>query len=86
MKKGANSRQPYSDEDLIAILSDVPTRANAVKHAARFNRSTKAIEMIYKCAMNRKEAIEKLGREDNALMIQVRRVAKQRLGWLDPIK
>jgi hypothetical protein len=75
-------RQPYSDEDLITILSDAPTRANAVKHAARFQRTEGTIGMIYRWAMTPKEIVKKRGRSDHAFMLQIRRVAKKRVGWL----
>jgi hypothetical protein len=67
---------------LIVILSDAPTRAHAIKHAARFQRTPDAIEMIYKWAMTPKGIIKKRGREDHAFMMQIRRIAKERLGWL----
>ena len=82
MKRPEKFHKPYSDEDLITILSDAPTRANAIKHAARFQRTSDAIEMIYKWAMTPKGIIEKRGRADHAFMIQIRRVAKERVGWL----
>jgi hypothetical protein len=81
-KQGEKSRQPYSDEDLIAILSDAPTRANAIKHAARFERTPAAIEMIYKWAMTSPSTIKKRGRTDHAFVSQIRRIAKNRVGWL----
>src|SRR5208283_2323815 len=61
MKRAKKSRQKYSDDDLIAILSDAPTRANAIKHAARFQRSPEAIELIYKWAMTPPGTIKKRG-------------------------
>ncbi|MGP8260630.1 MAG: hypothetical protein ACLQM6_11840 [Acidobacteriaceae bacterium] len=81
-KHAEKSRQPYSDEDLITILSDAPTHANALKHAARFQRTQGAIEMIYRWAMTPKEIVEKRGRADHTFMLQIRRVAKKRVGWL----
>ena len=82
MKRPEKSRQKYSDDDLIAILSDAPTRANAMKHAARFQRGPKAIELIYKWAMTPLGTIEERGRGQDAFILQVRRVAKERVGWL----
>jgi len=81
-KRPAKFHQPYSDDDLVAILSDAPTRANAIKHAARFQRSSAAIVMIYKWAMTPPSIIKRRGREDHSFMLQIRRVAKQRVGWL----
>jgi len=82
MKRPEKARQSYTDEDLITILSDAPTQANAMKHAARFQRTPEAIEMIYKWAMTPKGIVKKRGRGDDAFMLQIRRIAKERLGWL----
>jgi len=81
-RKPSKFHQPYSDDDLITILSDAPTRANAMKHALRFERSADAIAMIYRWAMTPPSVIKLRGREDHKFMLQIRRVAKQRLGWL----
>jgi hypothetical protein len=81
-RRPAKFHQPYSDDDLIIILSDAPTKANAIKHAARFERSAKAIEMIYRWAMSSKGTIAESGREDHVFIQQIRRVAKDRVGWL----
>jgi hypothetical protein len=81
-KRPPNFHQPYSDDDLVMILSDAPTRANAIKHAARFQRNSGAIAMIYKWAMTPPSIIRSRGREDHTFMLQIRRVAKQRVGWL----
>jgi hypothetical protein len=35
-KRPSNYYLPYSDEELVVILSDAPTQANAIKHALRF--------------------------------------------------
>jgi hypothetical protein len=82
MRRAEKSRQEYSDDDLITILSDAPTKANAIKHAARFQRSPDAIELIYKWAMTPKGIITKRGRGEDAFILQVRRIAKERVGWL----
>ena len=79
-KRPEKFRQPYTHDELITILSDAPTRANAIKHAARFQRSTAAIEEVYKWAMTPKGAIEKRGM--GVFIDQIRRVAKERVGWL----
>jgi hypothetical protein len=81
-KRPLKFHQPYSDDDLVTILSDAPTRANSIKHAARFQRSSGAIAMIYKWAMTPPSIIKKRGRADHAFMAQIRKVAKQRVGWL----
>ncbi|HLK87314.1 MAG TPA: hypothetical protein VKT27_12485 [Candidatus Binataceae bacterium] len=81
-KRPEKYHKPYTDEELIIILSDAPTRANALKHAFRFQRSSAAIAMIYKWAMTPKSIIQKRGRENHAFMRQIRRIAKTRLGWL----
>ena len=81
-KRPEKYREHYSDDDLIVILSDAPTRANAIKHAARFQRSAGAIENIYRWAMMPKGAIKERGREEHAFMLQIRRIAKERVGWL----
>jgi hypothetical protein len=82
MKRAEKSRQEYSDDDLITILSDAPTHANAIKHAARFQRSPDAIALIYKWAMTSKSTIKKRGRAEDTFILQVRRIAKERVGWL----
>jgi hypothetical protein len=81
-KRAVKAGQEYSDDDLITILSDAPTRANAIKHAARFQRTNAAIELIYKWAMSAPSVIDERGRGDDAFIQQIRRVAKQRVGWL----
>lgn len=81
-KRPEKYHQPYSDEDLITILSDAPTHANAVKYAARFQRTEGAIEMIFRWAMAPKETIKKRGRSDHAFILQIRNIAKKRVGWL----
>jgi hypothetical protein len=81
-KRPARFHEPYTDDDLITILSDAPTHANAIKHALRFQRGVGAIEMIYKWAMTPKSTIAKRGRADHAFMLQIRRVAKERVDWL----
>lgn len=82
MKRAKKSRQKYSDDELIMILSDAPTRANAIKYAARFQRSPEAIELIYKWAMTPLVTIKERGRGEDAFILQVRSVAKERVGWL----
>jgi hypothetical protein len=44
MKQPEKFHQPCSDDDLIMILSDAPARANAIEHAARFQRTSEAID------------------------------------------
>jgi hypothetical protein len=46
-KRSSDYHLPYSDEELLIILSDAPTQANAIKHALRFQRTVDVIEMIY---------------------------------------
>jgi hypothetical protein len=41
-----------------------------------------AIALIYKWAMTSKGTIIKRGRGNDAFIIQVRRIAKKRVGWL----
>jgi hypothetical protein len=81
-KRPPNYHMPYSDEELVVILSDASTQANAIKHALRFQRTFDAIEMIYKWAMTPKSTIEERGQADHAFILQIRKVAKQRVGWL----
>ena len=81
-RKPTNDHLPYSDEELVIILSDAPTQANAMKHALRFQRTVEAIELIYKWAMASKSTIEARGRSDEIFILQIRKVAKQRVGWL----
>lgn len=80
--KAERYRKPYHDDELIVILSDAPTKANTVKHAARFQRTPGAIEQIYRWAMTPPSQVNARGRENDKFQRQIRRIAKKRLGWL----
>jgi hypothetical protein len=54
----------------------------AIKHAARFKRSPDANALIYKWAMTPEGITKNRGRGEDAFTLQVRRVAKERVGWL----
>ena len=80
-RKAENSKRPYSDEDLIVILSDAPTRANVTKHAARFQRTERAIFIVYRRALLPAKTVAKSKWNQNSFANQIRRVKKQ-LGWI----
>jgi hypothetical protein len=63
-------------------LSDAPRHANAIKHAARFQRSPDAIALIYKWSVTSKGITKKRGCGEDAFILQIRRVAKERAGLL----
>ncbi|MGD0932725.1 MAG: hypothetical protein ABR902_18930 [Candidatus Korobacteraceae bacterium] len=72
--------QPWSDDQLRVILSDAPTRDNALKHARAFRRGLGSVEQIYRWALQPVNVIEEK-RPDHKFVQQVRRVSKE-LGWL----
>ena len=45
-----NKGLPWSDEDLEAILSELPTKENCAKFARRYKRGYGSIEQIYRWA------------------------------------
>ena len=75
-----NSRQPWPEGQLRAVLSDAPTVDNCIKYAKAFGRSYGSIELIYRWAATSDKDVEMRGRADDSFVQQVRRVAKE-LGW-----
>lgn len=75
-----NSGGPYTDEELIVILSEIPTKENCIKLAKCFKRGSGAIEQIYRWAMTSKcEIARKRGKEK--FVNQIKRISKE-VGWL----
>jgi hypothetical protein len=75
-----NRNSSWTDEQLRVILSDVPTQDNCVKHAKAFGRGYGSIEQIYRWAATDQKTIKKMGRDTDAFIVQVKRIAKE-LGW-----
>lgn len=80
-KRPAKFGETYTDEELIAILSDAPTQSNVIKHALRLERIQSAIHLVYKHAMTATATLKKRG-WSNKTIDQTRRVAKKRVGWI----
>jgi hypothetical protein len=74
-KKG----EPWTDDQLRAILCDAPTKENCLKHARAYNRGYGAIEQIYRWAATSDKEIKRK-RPNDAFLAQIKRVAKQ-LAW-----
>jgi hypothetical protein len=76
----ANRGEPWTDDQLRAVLSDAPTKESCLKHARAFGRGYGAVEQIYRWAASSEPEIRQRGRQDDIFVRQVKRVAKQ-LGW-----
>lgn len=82
VEKGWSENQkgePWTDDELRAVLSDAPTKENCLKHARAFHRGYGAIEQIYRWAATPEPEIRRK-RPDDAFITQIKKVAKQ-LGW-----
>ena len=75
----ADKGQPWTDDEIRAVLSDAPTKENCLKHARAFRRGYGAIEQIYRWAAT-PDAEVKRKRADDSFVAQIKRIAKQ-LGW-----
>lgn len=75
-----NKGASWSDAQLKVVLSDAPTQENCVKHATAFGRGYGSIEEIYRWAATDAKTIKAKGRDADAFIIQVKRIAKE-LGW-----
>jgi hypothetical protein len=71
--------EPWTDDELRAILSDAPTKEDCLKHARAFRRGYGAVEQIYRWAATPGPEIQRK-RPDDVFIAQIKRVAKQ-LGW-----
>ena len=72
----SNRGKPWTDSDLKLVLSDAPTRKNALKHAKFFKRGCGSILQIYRWAHMPKKAV-KSKRSQDAFIAQIARVAKE---------
>ena len=72
----SNRCKPWTDSELKLILSDAPTRKNALKHAKFFKRGCGSILQIYRWAHMTKEAVRSK-RSQDAFVVQIARVAKE---------
>jgi hypothetical protein len=82
LEKGCSENQkgePWTDDELRAVLSDAPTKENCLKHARAFRRGYGSIEQIYRWAATPEPEIRRK-RPDDTFIAQIKRVAKQ-LGW-----
>jgi hypothetical protein len=75
----ARKGEPWTDDELRAVLSDAPTKENCLKHARAFGRGYGAIEQIYRWAATPDVEIRRKRPEDT-FVAQIKKVAKQ-LGW-----
>ena len=84
MNKGWNEGSrgdPWTDDELRVVLSDAPTKGNCLKACGGLSGGdTEAVEQIYRWAASSEVQIRQRGRQDDAFIQQVKRVAKQ-LGW-----
>jgi len=73
--------KPWTNEELSVVLSDAPTKANCEKYAKAFRRGYGSIAQIYQWAMTPKKVI-KSKRGDDKYVNQVKRVARNIVGWV----
>lgn len=71
-KKG----EKWTDEELMIILADAPTKENCVKYARLFKRGYGSIEQIYRWSVTPKKDMSDERKEDSFVQ-QVKRVAKE---------
>ncbi len=82
--RAKNFGKPYTDAEMIDILPEAPTKANALKFACRLQRNPGAIENIYRWALKSEEEFQKTGDGsfvDNPFHKQIRSIKRQ-LKWL----
>ncbi len=75
-----NKGKEWSDEELVVVLSDSPTKTNCEKYARAFKRGYGSIEQIYRWAMVSKKEIDKK-RAGEKFINQIKRVSKK-IGWV----
>ncbi len=75
-----NKGQSWTDAELRVVLSHAPTQENCVKHAQAFGRGYGSIEQVYRWAATDSKTIKTLGRDKDAFIQQIKRIAKE-LGW-----
>jgi len=73
----SNKGKPWSDEQLEIILSAAPTRENCAWFARLFKRGYGSIEQIYRWAATDAKSIEGKGRDNDAFVQQVKKIAKK---------
>lgn len=71
-KKG----EKWTDEELMIILADAPTKENCVKYARLFKRGYGSIEQIYRWSVTPKKDMSDERKKDSFVQ-QVKRVAKE---------
>jgi hypothetical protein len=76
----SNRGDPWTDDQIRAVLSDAPTKENCLKHARAFGRGYGAVEQVYRWATRTDPEIRAAGREDDVFIRQIKKVAKQ-VGW-----
>ena len=75
MRDCSNKGKPWTDEELMIILLEAPTKANCKKFAQIFKRGYGSIEQIYRWAATPK--IELGNRENDSFVQQIKRNAKK---------
>lgn len=75
-----NKYKPWTDDELIVVLSDAPTKNNCEKHARAFKRGLGSIQLIYRWAITTKKEIKRK-RGEEKFVNQVKRVSKK-IGWV----
>ena len=73
----SNKGKGWSDEQLELILSLAPTKENCAWLARIFKRGYGSIEQIYRWAGSDRNRIEASGRENDAFIQQIKRIAKK---------
>lgn len=73
----SNKGRPWTDEELEIILMAAPTKENCAHFARLFKRGYGSIEQIYRWAVTSSKVIERRGRDQDAFVQQVKRIAKK---------
>lgn len=72
--------KPWSDDELRIVLGHTPTKENCVRLARAFKRGYGSVEQIFRWAATTGSELKSKGREDDAFVQQIHRVAKE-IGW-----
>lgn len=75
-----NAGRPWTDNELMMVLSYAPTRENCLKLAKVFERGYGSLEQIFRWATYTDEEMKTKGREKDTFIQQVRKVSKK-MGW-----
>ena len=70
VEQGWSERQkgePWTDDELRAVLSDAPTKENCLKHARAFRRGYGSVEQIYRWAATPETIIQRKRPDDSVI-------------------